>query len=219
MITLLIGTCDSYSFLWDNFITLCDKHWLVDCEKIFISETKEVEATGYKTHLSGNGPWTDRIMSALDNVKTEYTFFVLEDYFLTEPISQEEIKLHIDFIEKFKANKVMMEPLSYLMKYDMGNFIDFQGRRAYKVMDHSDYLASVQPSVWRTDFFRQVIKKNWNPWEFECAGTDAIRGQDNRVYDMLRQEKIYWNAVRRGGQISPGWEEVKNKFNLKEIKK
>ena len=218
MITLLIGTCDSYSFLWDNFTTLCDKHWLVDCEKIFISETKKVEATGYKTHLSGNGPWTDRIISALETVETEYTFFILEDYFLTEVIDQSEIDLHIEFIKEFDANKVMMEPLSYLMKYDMGNFIDFNGRRAYRVMDKSDYLTSVQPSVWKTDFFKKVIHKDWNPWQFECTGTDMIRGGDNRVYDMLRDKKIYWNAVRRGGNISPGWEDIKSRFNLKEIK-
>jgi len=224
MITLLIGTCDSYSYLWDNFVNLCDKHWLVDSKKIFISESKLADFIGYETHTTGDGMWTDRMLSAIKHVETEYTFFVLEDYFLTEAICQADIDTYIKFIEKFNANKIMIEPLSYLMKYDMKNHTNYEGRSVYKIMDNSDFLTSVQPSVWKTEHLLKVMKPGWSPWEFECSGTDLIRGEENKIYNVSntnapRTEKIYWNAVRKGGIISEGWNEIKNRFNLKEMRR
>ena len=224
MISLFVSTCDDYSYLWENFALLCEKHWLVDCEKTFICENKECDIPGFKSHLPGKIPWTDRIISAIEGAKTEYVFFMLEDYFLTEPITQADIELYIEFMEENDANKIMIEPLSYLMKYDMKNYTKFKDRFVYKIMDNSDYLSSVQPSVWKKDYFLSLLKPGWSPWEFECAGTDLVRGQENKIYNIcgpngIRTERIYWNAVRKGGIISDGWNEIKNRFNLQEMEK
>jgi hypothetical protein len=247
MITMLIGTCDSYCFLWENFALLCNANWSVESKKIFVSETKRAEIDGYDTHLPGKICWTNRIISALEEVKTDYVFFVLEDYFLTEHITQEEIDLYIEFMEEKKANKIMIEPLSYLMKYNMKNHNKFKGRFVYKVEDYSDFISSIQPSLWRKDYLLQLLKPEWSPWDFECTGTDLIKGKDNRVYNIsgprgMRTEKIYWNAIinpkiaetlypehlekekqKREGQpisgniISPGWPDIKKRFNLKDM--
>jgi len=246
MITALIGTCDSYSFLWENFTSLYNTNWSVESKKIFISETKRVEIEGYETHLPGKLPWTDRVISAVEEVETDYVFFILEDYFLTEEMTQEEIDLCIELMEENGANKLMMEPISYLMRYDLKNYSKFKGRFVYKVEDDSDFLSSIQPSIWRKDYLLQVLKPGWSPWEFECAGTDLIRGKDNRIYNIsgpkgIRTKKIYWNAIIdskiaetlypkylkmeiakrgkpiEGRMISPGWDKIKNIFKLKDM--
>lgn len=215
MTSLLIGTCDSYSYLWENFIDMCDRHWLVDCDKIFVSETIECGNINYKTHLPGNLEWSDRMISGIKTSKSDYIFFILEDYFFTEEITEREVALHIDFMKEYGANKVMLEPPSHQMRF--GRKECFRGRVAHRLLDDSDYLTSIQPSVWRKDYLLSVLKKGWNPWQFEVDGTNAIRGKDNKIYTMSRKNLIYWNAVRRGGVISPGWTEIQKKFRLKDI--
>ena len=38
----------------------------------------------------GKDAWSNRMLSALKQVKTEYVVFILEDYYFTEPIDNEE---------------------------------------------------------------------------------------------------------------------------------
>ena len=71
-ITLIIGTCDKYHMLWENFIILCNKFWQTDCLKLFISEERKVPFANYETHLPGKLPWSNRILSALDTIDTKY---------------------------------------------------------------------------------------------------------------------------------------------------
>ena len=49
-ITLLIGTCDRYDVLWENFMILTDKYFKVDCPKLFVTENKRVPSADYETH-------------------------------------------------------------------------------------------------------------------------------------------------------------------------
>jgi len=214
-LTLLIGTCDAYSMLWDNFVTLTDRYWKIDCRKLFVSENKKVEYTGYDFHLPGKLNWSNRMLSAIDTINTEYTFFVLEDYFFTETLDDRELLLHIDFMKHVDANKVMLEyKCKHLTLIDQGTW---RGRTTYKLSPFSNYLTSVQPSVWKTEHLKKVMQLDWSPWEFEIKGSDAIRGKESSTYLMLRNKKPYWNAVRRGLTMSPGWEEIKAKENLQEM--
>ena len=76
-ITLLIGTCDRYDVLWENFMILADKYFKVDCPKIFVTEDKRVPSADYDTHYGRKLPWSNRMFSALDSIKTKYISFVL----------------------------------------------------------------------------------------------------------------------------------------------
>jgi hypothetical protein len=212
----LIGTCDSYSILWDNFVTLFDRYWKVECEKVFISENKVKKYEGYHFHTPGKNAWSNRMLSAMRQVKTEYTFFILEDYYFTELIDDKEVDFHLDFMQEYKANKVMME-----YKCPNLSLIDesiYQKRTFFKLHDRSNYLTSVQPSIWKTSHLIECMQKDWSPWDFEISGTKRIKGRENKTYLMLRDKKPYWNAVRKGLKISPGWPEIRKKEKLKEIK-
>ena len=76
-ITLLIGTCDRYDVLWENFMILTDKYFKVDCPKLFVTENKRVPSADYETHLGKKLPWSNRMFSALDTIDTEYVFLLL----------------------------------------------------------------------------------------------------------------------------------------------
>ena len=59
----------------------------------------------------------------------------------------------------------------------------------------SDYLTSVQPSIWKTSHLKNCMVPGWSPWDFEIKGTELIRNKETDTYLIVRQQKPYWNAV------------------------
>ena len=214
-ISVLIGTCDKYSILWDNFVTLFDKYWEIDCNKLFVSENYKKNYDGYDFYLPGNLNWSNRIISSLETITTEYTFFVLEDYYFTETLSKEEIEFHLEYMKETSANKVMLDCKSRHMLYCENR--PYRGKNLYRVHETSSYLTSVQPSIWKTSYLKECLIPDWSPWDFEIIGSLNRRHKEKNTYLMAREKLTYWNAVRKGLKLSPGWQEIKNKENLKDF--
>jgi|3_EtaG_2_1085321.scaffolds.fasta_scaffold45334_1 hypothetical protein len=215
-ITLLIGTCDEYSMLWNNFVTLTNRYWQIDSKKLFVSETKTASYEGYDCITPGTDYWSNRMIAALNKIDTEYTFFVLEDYYFTEKITNDELLLHIDFMEVVKANKLMVHQNDFTHLTVLGPR-QYKDRAVYKLFSGSNYLTSVQPSIWKTKHLLKCMKKDWSPWEFEIKGSELIRNHEDDTYLMVRDKKIYWNAVRKGLRLCDGWDELKQKEGLQEL--
>jgi hypothetical protein len=207
-LTLLIGTCDDYSFLWKHFIKQCDKFFKSKCEKIFVSETKKENFTNFKFHTFGFDFWSNRIIKSLNQIESEFIFFVLDDYFLRQEITEEFLKEKISFLKEKNANKYIITTVHDAYK------VTFLEKDLYKQNDDSDYLTSVQPAIWRKSFLQHCLKENWNPWEFEMIGTEYIKHSNNKIYMQKVDETIYFNAVRKGKIMSEGWEQFYKEHNL-----
>jgi hypothetical protein len=209
-ISVLIGTCDSYSPLWKNFDILFQRYWQLKTKNILVSETVTFENELYQTITPGQKQWGERMLLGLDEIDTEYTFFILDDYYLTEPFTEEFIQNHISILEQYGAQKIMMdidygEPIYHLehLQDDL-----------YKFKNHSDYLNSVQPSIWKTDYLKTVLKPEYSPWNFEIEGNVYTQTLDPMILLKKRPDHMYFNFVRIGGRISEGWEDVYLKEGL-----
>lgn len=210
-LSVLIGSCDSYSPLWENFDILFQRYWNPSTTNILVSETLSFDNQHYKTITPGLKPWGERMLAGLDEIKTDYVFFILDDYYLTESFTTELIQEHIDVLESHKADKIMMdidygEPTYHLEHIESD---------LYKFKNISNYLNSVQPSIWKTSYLRQVLKPSYNPWQFELEGNTFTQSINPLILLKKREEHMYFNFVRIGGRISEGWEELYQKENLK----
>jgi hypothetical protein len=209
-ISILIGSCDAYSPLWKNFDILFQRYWHLPTKNIIVSETEIFNNSHYITTTPGKLQWGTRILDALEQIDTEYTFFILDDYYLTEPFTQEFIDNHISILEKYNAQKIMPdidygEPIYYL---------DHIQDDLYKFKISSDYLNSVQPAIWKTDYLKQVLKPEYSPWNFEVEGNEYTKTLNSTILLKARPEHMYFNFVRIGGIISEGWEQLYIKENL-----
>lgn len=209
-ISVLIGTCDSYSPLWKNFDILFQRYWQLKTKNILVSETITFENELYQTITPGQRQWGERMLLGLDQIDTEYTFFILDDYYLTETFSPEFVQNHIDILEQYGAQKIMMdidygEPVYYL---------DHIQDDLYKFKNHSDYLNSVQPSIWKTDYLKTVLKPGYSPWNFEVEGNAFTQTLHPLILLKKRIDHMYFNFVRIGGHVSEGWEQIYIKEGL-----
>jgi hypothetical protein len=189
---------------------LFQRYWKLPTKNVLVSETETFDNPHYITTTPGKGAWGGRMLDALNQIDTEYVFFILDDYYLTEPFTQEFIDNHIAILEEHNAVKIMPdidygEPIYYLdhIKDDL-----------YKFKMTSDYLNSVQPAIWKTSYLKQVLKPEYSPWNFEIEGNEYTKTLNPTILLKARPEHMYFNFVRIGGRISEGWEQLYIKENL-----
>jgi hypothetical protein len=183
------------------------RYWQAKTTDIFIGET--IPLPNYKNVLV-QGPWGQRMLAGLDEVTTDYTVFILEDYYLEEIITDQFLNDHVAILEEHGADKIMFDILCPYGAYSLTSL----GSDLYSFNNHSQYLNSIQPSIWRTDYLRKVLKPNMSPWEFEIDGNPYAQSLNPRILLKARLEKIYFNFCRRGGVFSEGWQEFLVKENL-----
>ena len=193
--TLLISSCDSYLHLLPNFAALERKYFKVDCPKIFVGETEGADS--FFSILPGKIPWGARILTALEEVKTEYVIFVLDDYFFSRQIKEEELNGYISLIEKYNADKLILD----------GHHPDYRLRKLeetdlYILENYSMYLTSIQFGLHKTDFLKKTIKSHYTPWDYEILGSIEVAALDPKILLKIAP-RPYFGALRRG-QWEPG---------------
>ena len=228
-ITTLIGSCDIYSPLWKNFDILYNRYWGLKTNNILVSETiKTLESSfinDYKVLTDGKDlKWGERILKSLEHIKTPYVFFILDDYYLTEPLTEDFIDSKIELMGKYNADKIVFDVLT--PEYDL---IELEKDKIYQFKMSSEYLNSIQPAIWEINYLKKVLKPEYSPWDFEVAGNNFSSQQNgiillNRLDPPTDKEitiqnkniecRFYHNFVRIGGKISEGWEELYKKENL-----
>jgi len=204
-ITVIIGSCDSYQPLWKNFDILFKRYWQLETNNLFVGETISIPYSNYTNILPGlNLPWGLRMLTALDEVTTPYVCFLLEDYYLTEIITETFIQKHIEILEQHNADKIMFDKLYSSDVYSLTNLSE----DLYQFNNHSMYLNSVQPAIWRTDYIKQVLKPSYSPWQFELDGNVFTQTLFPKILLKSRKKSIYFNYARVGGRVSDGWQEI-----------
>ena len=214
-LTVVVAAWDPFSPAWNNFFILLNKYWETKCEILFATNFKNPQIPGVTVIPTECTGWTDKVLAALTHVKTKYVFFILDDYFLSEPLSRDHIQLHIDFLEENKVNKVMLE---YRCKgLTLEKKFTYREHTVHKLSSSSDYLTSTQPSIWLTSHLRECLQPGWNAWQFEIEGSNRLKGKEDKTYLMVRNKKPYWNAIIKGKKVEKGWLELKSKEGLEEF--
>lgn len=207
-ISVLIGSCDEYYPLWKNFDILFKRYWEIPTKNYFVTETLEFKNENYIPILAGKVKWGQRILTALENIDTKYVFFILEDYYLSEKFTSKFIDEHISILEEKNADKIMFE-INY-WEYSLENV---EGN-LFKFKNNSQYLNSVQPSIWRTDYLKKVLKSNYSPWDFELEGNKYTQTLNPNILIRVIPQRMYFNFARKGGILSDGWSEFLIKEKL-----
>lgn len=210
-LTLLVSSCDSYSPLWNNFFSLVDKYWVANCDKLFVTETNAPECEGFDIHLAGKKPWGERILEALDIMDTDYVFFILEDYYLHYKYSEERLFVSMLMMDQLGIDRLQLSPSGHQSYMDKNRF------GIAKFAKDSNYKISMQPSIWRKDFLKEVVKPHYSPWDFEVVGSFLLLNKDVPIYIDHSFDNVYFNAVRKGMRKVDGVDKFLEKEGLPKL--
>jgi hypothetical protein len=209
-LTTVVGTCDSYLDLIPGFSILYERYFQPNVETLIVSETETLDIPNYKFITPGKKQWGERIINALSETKTEYVFFVLDDYYLSQLLTNEYIEYLLKFMDNHKVNKVTLTPVPDFAKYEYLESVNTM----HKMSPNSPWLTSVQPAIWRKRELLKFLKPEYSPWNFEVKGSKEAKNNVENYFVAKLDKPIYFNMVRKGKQPSPGWEEFLEQQNL-----
>jgi len=213
-LTTLVGTCNSYLDLIQDFSILYERYFQPNIETLIVSETETLDIPNYKFITPGKKQWGERIINALSETKTEYVFFVLDDYYLSQLLTNEYIEYLLKFMDNHKVNKVTLTPVPDFAKYEYLESVNTM----HKMSPNSPWLTSLQPAIWRKSELLKFLKPEYSPWDFEIKGSNEAKNNAENYFVAKLDKPIYFNMVRKGKVRSPGWKEFLEKENLIEIK-
>jgi hypothetical protein len=81
----------------------------------------------------------------------------------------------------------------------------------------SNYLISLQPSIWSVDFIKKTLQTNYSPWDFEIKGSAKLKNTEHQIFIDTEKSSVYFNAVRKGLKKSKGWNEFFKKENIEPV--
>jgi hypothetical protein len=198
--TILIGTCDKYSFLWNNFTTIFNRYWdsSIVVDKYFLSETTNTNIDGFNWFTPGNIAYSDCLKYALDNIKTPYVLWLQDDYFLRKMIFEEKFIEYMNFIENNNVDRFCFNRYKPHCNYYT---LERTNTPFYKMNQYSNYTISMQSSIWNVNFFKSCLIENGkeNPWEFEVNGSIRLNNsKTHNIYYELANDSWYLEGMKKG---------------------
>lgn len=194
-----ISSYDGASDIWPAFFTILDRFYKNRSKDIYlVTNNKKIQHKGVS--IINTGPeidWFYRTLKSLNSIDSKYILFLLEDYFISKEVREEDI----DFLVK----KMDDENCCYC-RLSKSCYVNYN-RNIIKLSPKSEvpYLISLQPGIWnRSDLIELLNKINkQSPWDFENylnQSDISLVIQKDVLYDG-RDILGYKNGVLRGKWI------------------
>lgn len=204
-ITMLILSCDKFSDLWDGNIKLLEKNWHDrDMETYLVTDLpthKNYDNVGIIS-VGENIEWSDRLLTALNRIKTDYVFITFDDYFLVQKVDTGKISGLISMMKK--------ERLDYVRLYKHPRRATKEALRGFencfRIDTSCDYSVNLYSCLWKKDFLKSTIRESQNAWQFEVSLAQRAReynancvvslNNEFQILDVVRKGKLLHKAVR-----------------------
>jgi len=196
-LSIVVGSCDKYNFLWDNFTKRFNQYWDVNVElkKYLISETIEFSGDTFETLKCGKVSYTECLKKSLENINTKYILWLQDDYFMVRTLPKQII---LDCYELISNNeniiRVGIQPNSkyYTTTNRDNNFL--------KLSKNSQYTISMQSSIWDREKLLSFLNNspNESPWQFERSGSQRLNKSKYDVFFYELKEDWYREAMKKG---------------------
>lgn len=195
-----VNSFDGCADLWDSFFMLVKKFWNDCIYSIYlVNNSKEYKYPGVNINIVHTGPeknWVDRTARSLNMIDEKYVLFMLEDYFISKKVVNDDIEEILNYMED---NDVYYYQLSTGYPNDKGSIRVNAGTQR-------EYPISLQPAIWKRKKLLDLLSEmdGVSPWEVESylnlkykSNLMGIHGAYRDTRDLLG----YKNGVLRGKWI------------------
>jgi len=196
-LSIVVGSCDKYSFLWDKFTKRFNQYWDVDIElkKYLISETIEFSGDTFETLKCGKVSYTECLKKSLENINTKYILWLQDDYFMVRTLPEQIILDCYELISNSK-NIIRVGINTDSVHYSKENIDD----KFFKLKKNSQYSIAMQSSIWDREKLLSFLNDSPNetPWQFEINGSKRLNKTKYDVFFYELKEDWYKEAMKKG---------------------
>ena len=199
-LTLVISSCEAYSDLWNNHVTLLNENWPDRPIDTFIVTDKEHECIFSDVAIYAAGEslaLPQRLRDFASKITSEYILITLDDYYIDRPIETDKIIRAISIMDEYNLDYFRFWPYPHerirIQGVDKAFWIDLNG--TYKV--------NLYPAIWRTSFFLNTVKDELSPWDYEVTLTKIAKELDAKCAYSKNKEFHIVDVIRKGKLLHP----------------
>ena len=200
--TLLVSSCDAHDDLWQPFFMCLQKYWPEMKWPVVINtesktyKYKPYDIKTFQLYKNRKDQWSGRLKDTLKSIKTKYVFFMLDDFFIAEPVDTKFINQCFKWMEQDSNIAVF----SFHPVIDENNKTSRKYKGFEKRPGQGNYLLNCQAAIWRRDRLIKFLKEYESPWDFEIYGSIRASGFHDDFYTLLPDlpHPIEYN-MRKGG--------------------
>ena len=203
-IPVILHSMDSYSKFWNPWYHLFNLHCKNHGPIIFLSEEKEPDFVNDVTHIkTGKGEWGERLLIALEQIESEFVFYMQEDFWCIK-----DFELTDNILEMFEEYK--MDQLHIKENINLIKTIKIKDN-LLKFTQDSEYTQNHQFGLWRKSKLKDNVLPNENPWENEINGSIRLNKNPHNIYLL---DYHWYISVCRRGEIMPRGQKIIEKYGI-----
>ena len=205
-VVLLVNSCDAYEDCWIPFFTLLKKYWNPQIPVYLNTETKSwsFEGLDIRTlqlyHKEDKPEWSERLIRTLQNIDAEYVIFMLDDFFLEEPVNTEVIDQCIAWMDKDPAITTFN-----FMPIGHGKNLPCPYPGFMRRPQDGEYRLNCQAGVWRREHLLHDLRPHESAWLFETLGSRRSRRyKDQQFYAAIPENHVMEYNYVEGAALHRG---------------
>lgn len=177
-LAVVVSSCDGFADVLKPFSIAFNRYWSDCCYKKFLITESPLQTDFFnEIYAEGKGvSWCERLAAGLRKLSNEYVLFLLDDYLLCKPFSNDQAEQIINFMKQYAADHLRLVPFpkpERQINELIGEYIPGQV-----------YRVSANAAIWKRESFIKMLElmgKN-EAWMFEREGS-FLKGIDQ--YTML----------------------------------
>ena len=194
-VTVFVSTLDQWSAVWPGFIHGMREYW-PDCSWPVVFSTEEKDTGfGQSLKIGREEQWGARNRRALQQIESPIILFMIDDFWLCDPVDTEKLVDFSDVVRDGSANYIA---LAYghkeLSDGDFNHDLFYRGVKDY-------YRLALQASLWNKETLISLLDDDATPWAFEQAG--QARSIERGLLCLATKE---WRFLKYVERNIPEWE-------------
>ena len=180
-VALMITSCDAYKDCWKPMIFSLDKYW-PDCDypRYIVTNFEEdnaIDKTIFVKVGDDKRSWCTLAKRGLEAIDAEYVFFFQEDYWLAQPVDDNAMNAHIQYMEENHIDYLKICKDVLRDKYRIGDTIYCRNPLDIR------YSFNTAMAIWRKESILPLLFDGWSGWEFE-----------RHIIPYLKEHNIHLNS-------------------------
>ena len=194
-LSVIVMSCDKYADLWSPFAENFKKYWPTCPYPVYlVSETQVSNSEIFsETILCGKGKeWTERLEIAINQVNSDFTILLCEDYLLCDFVDSAKINELLVFAKNNNVGNLRMIP-----NPKPGRHLDINLN--FSVYEKgSQYRVATQAGIWQRGYLKKLIIVKSSIWGFERLGSEFSNSLDEQVLCTTNHFFPFIDAIHKG---------------------